>query len=239
MDESGWRVGGHLWWLWAAVSDDTTVYGILPGRGYEQAVQLLGEDFDAFLVHDAWSIYYKFIHAYHQSCNGHLLHRCDLLLEQATPAAALFPGRVKAILLKGLDLRDRHADGQLSDHGLASLTGKLEAELTRQLDRNYRNDDNRKLAKHLRHEFPYLFTYLKCPGLEATNWRGEQAIRPAVVARKVWGGNRTPAGAHAQEILTSVFRTARQRDCDVMAELSGLLRSPEPFVIDFTRPVRC
>lgn len=239
MDESGWRVGGRLCWLWAAVSDDTTVYGILPGRGYEQAVQLLGEDFDAFLIHDGWSIYYQFIHAYHQSCNRHLINRCDLLLENAKPGAAVFPRAVKAILLKGLDLRDRYADRQLSEHGLASLTGKLEAELLRRIDRDYRNDANRKLAKHLRHEFPYLFTYLKCPGLEATNWRGEQAIRPAVVARKVWGGNRTPEGAHAQEILTSVFRTSRQRDCDAMTELSALLRSPEPFVIDFNPSVRC
>ena len=239
MDESGWRVGGRLWWLWAAVSDDTTIYGILPGRGYKQAVQLLGEDFDAFLIHDGWSIYYQFLHAYHQSCNRHLINRCDLLLENATPATAVFPRNVKAILLKGLDLRDRYAQGQLSDHGLASVTGKLEAELIRLIDRDYRNDPNRKLAKHLCHEFPYLFTYLKCPGLEATNWRGEQAIRPAVVARKVWGGNRTPNGAHAQEILTSVFRTSRERDCDVRSELSGLLRSPEPFVLDFSRPDRC
>jgi len=31
MDESGWKVGGHPWWLWVAVTSDTTVYGILPG----------------------------------------------------------------------------------------------------------------------------------------------------------------------------------------------------------------
>jgi transposase len=239
MDESGWRVGGRLWWLWAAVTEDTTVYGILPGRGYEQAAQLLGEDFDAFLVHDGWRIYYRFIHAHHQSCNGHLIHRCDLLLEDAGPAAAAFPGQVKTILLKGLDLRDRYAAGQLSDQGLASLSGKLEAQLLDLIERDYRNDANRKLANHLRHEFAYLFTYLKCPGLEATNWRGEQAIRPAVVARKVWGGNRTANGAHAQQILTSVLRTSRQRDSDVLADLSALLRSPEPFVIDFSHPARC
>jgi transposase len=32
-----------------------------------------------------------------------------------------------------------------------------------------------------------LFTFLNCPSLEATNWPAEQAIRPVVVARKVWG----------------------------------------------------
>ena len=31
--------------------------------------------------------------------------------------------------------------------------------------------------------------------LPAANYLGEQAIRPAVVNRKVWGGNRTDRGA--------------------------------------------
>jgi transposase len=46
--------------------------------------------------------------------------------------------------------------------------------------------------------------------IEPTNWRAEQAIRPAVVNRKVWGGNRTATGAKAQSILLSVFETARR-----------------------------
>jgi transposase len=47
--------------------------------------------------------------------------------------------------------------------------------------------------------------------VQATNWRAEQAIRPAVVTRKVWGGNRTWAGAGAWKVLASVLRTASQQ----------------------------
>ena len=36
-----------------------------------------------------------------------------------------------------------------------------------------------------------LFTFLRVPGVQATNWRAEYAIRPPVVCRKAWGGNRT------------------------------------------------
>jgi transposase len=43
-------------------------------------------------------------------------------------------------------------------------------------------------SRHLLRERDALFTFLNCPGLEATNWRAEQAIRPMVVARKVWIG---------------------------------------------------
>src|SRR5438094_8205748 len=53
-----------------------------------------------------------------------------------------------------------------------------------------RSPENQRFAKHLLHEYDRLFLYLNCPGLEATNWRGEQAIRPAVVARKVWDASR-------------------------------------------------
>jgi transposase len=241
MDESGWRVGACPWWLWAVVMEDTTVYGIMPGRGYDEAVRLLGADYDGFLVHDGWSIYYRFKKAFHQSCTRHLINRCNEMLESSSPAAAVFPSNVKAILLKGLNLRDRYFDGGISDHGLVSATGRLEASMERLLGPTYRSQPNRRLAKHLDHEFDHLFTYLKCPGLEATNWRGEQAIRPAVVARKVWGGNRTENGAHIQEVLTSVLRTSHQRGVDPLPNLAALLRSPKPYVLKFKslHPARC
>jgi len=238
MDETGWRVGGNRWWLWVAVTEDTTVYGIMPGRGYEDAVRLIGAEFDGFLIHDGWGVYYRFERAFHQSCNGHLIARCSEMMKTATNRVAVFPRNVKAILLKGLDLRDRWAEGKISDHGLASATGRLEAELDRLLDVRYGSPENQRLANHLDHEFDHLFTYLRCPGLEATNWRGEQAIRPAVVTRKVWGGNRTENGARTQGILTSVFRTGKQRGTDMLTALAGILRSPKPHILQFDSPLR-
>ena len=71
-----------------------------------------------------------------------------------------------------------------------------------------------------------VFTFLHFPDLEATNWRAEQALRPAVVTRKVWGGNRTPQGAHTQEVLTSVLQTCRQQKRSAIPLLVEMLRSP-------------
>ena len=61
---------------------------------------------------------------------------------------------------------------------------------------------------HLRRERDAMFTFLYCPGLDATNYRAEQAIRPMVVTRKFWGGNRTEQGAHTQSVLVRVYRPA-------------------------------
>ena len=66
----------------------------------------------------------------------------------------------------------------------------------------------------------------------AFNWRAEQAIRPAVVTRKVCGGNRSWKGAASQQILASVIRTTTQRQHNPHTVLADLLhaRTPTPAV---------
>jgi transposase len=222
IDETGWNVEAQLRWLWVAVSEQVIFCDILPGRGFEQAASLLGAHYQGWLTHDGWAVYYKFLRAGHQSCISHLLRRCREMAAVSTPAAAGFPLQVKAILEKGLALRDRYRKREISRHGLWTGTGRLEAELDRLLARPYRDSANRRLAKHLGRERPYLFTFLYCPGLDATNNAAERALRPLVVARKNWGGNRTEQGARAQAVLTSILASARQQGknpLDVLIEL--------------------
>jgi len=95
---------------------------------------------------------------------------------------------------------------------------------------------NRRLLQHLRTERPALFTCVTRPDVEATNWQAEQAIRPAVVTRKVCGGNRSAPGAATQQIVASVLRTAWQQDRDPLELLVALQRSPHPIVADFRLP---
>jgi transposase len=79
-----------------------------------------------------------------------------------------------------------------------------------------------------------LFTFLRCPGLVATNWRADQAIRPMVVTRKVWGGNRTSRGAHAQNILVSILQTCRQQLPSASSILQKMVCASQPKPLDLT-----
>jgi transposase len=232
MDETGWKVGGRLQWLHVAVSAQVTVYAILPGRGYEQAVAILGTEYDGFLTHDGWAPYYRFQLAFHQSCLAHLLKRCREMAQVASPAALAFPRAVENLLLKSLELRDRYERGEVSKRGLSIATGKLEAKLDRMLETRHRNPANRRLARHLEHELLWLFTFLHCPGLDATNNAAERAIRGMVIARKVWGGSRTWEGARTQQILVSVLRTCWQQGKDAFTRCLRLLRAPRAVILD-------
>ncbi len=90
-------------------------------------------------------------------------------------------------------MRDRCNPGEVSEHGLASARGRLAARLGRLIDAPPPLEDAERFAKHLANEFPVVFLFLCDPSIDATNWRAEQAIRPAGVTRKVCGGNGSAA----------------------------------------------
>jgi len=122
-----------------------------------------------------------------------------------------------------LALRDRRDDGTIGSHGLAVVRGRLEKRLDRLLQANVSHPGNRKFQKHLVGHRQEILTFLYEPDIEATNWPAEQAVRPLVVNRKVFGGNRTPAGGHAQEVLGSVFATLTQRAWDTLSFVSHII----------------
>src|SRR2546425_354735 len=82
------------------------VYDILPGRGFYEAASLVGADYDGWLTHDGWAVYYEVSES--GPSRLHLIRRCRDMAAVATPAAARFPRRVKAVLEEGLALRDRY-----------------------------------------------------------------------------------------------------------------------------------
>lgn len=227
-DETGWKVGGRSAWMHVLVGKEATYYQIAQRRGAEVAQGVLGRDWKGALIHDGWSPYDSFKQATHQQCLDHLRRRCQRILLSATRGAVHFPRRILQLIEMAFAIRRKHEAGAIDAdsaamHGLA-LTVWLE-ELA---SGRFTYEPNQRLAKHLKRHIWQWFWFLIEPGLDATNWQAEQAIRPGVVNRKVWGGNRTWQGAGPQGSITSVLRTCAQRGRDGFHYLRRLLCSPHP-----------
>lgn len=233
MDETGWRLAAGKGWLHVAVTLRLTLYHIDRQRGFAAATKLLAAGYTGVLSHDGWQPYYRYTAAVHQSCLGHLYRRCDALLMTADPAhPPFFAGAVLDFLGQAFAIERRLRTGAIHPHGQRVLLGRMEHTLERLLAQPIANSPlQQRLQKHLRHEAPYLLTFLYCPEAETTSNRAERAIRPAVVARKTWGGNRTAPGAHTQAVLMSVFATYRQQRATALPEIAQLLRTPTPFLL--------
>lgn len=235
-DETGWKIGGRKSWMWDFVTNACTLYVIRPSRGVGVLSEVLGMDYAGRMTHDGWSVYNRLRQATHQQCLQHLLRRAHEIIEQLGARTARFAVKTRDFILNALTLRDRKNSGQISEHGFAVARGITRNRLRGLLSAAPKNKVCRTFRNHMKNHENEILTFLDVENLEATNWPAEQAIRPAVVNRKVSGGNRTPTGAHALEVLASLFATCRQNALDTLTTLSHFLRTPASRSITLPAP---
>jgi transposase len=224
-DETGWRIGGHPAWLHAWVGDDgATLYAIDPQRSADVLEKVIGSDWSGSMTHDGCASYDRFADAVHQQCVDHALRRARGLLDKHTGAAKIFPRQVIDLFTDALQQRDQfnvaNADHDCRERAFDDYTQRL-CDLTR---RWRLNPDNERFAKHLYNHAACWFVFLVNPDIPATNHRAEQALKTPIVNRKVWGGNRTNAGAEAQEVTCSVLQTCKNKAADAFSYLSNAFR---------------
>jgi transposase len=212
-DETGWRLGGHRVWLHVGVADDgATCFAIDPRRSGEVLQEVIGIGWSGSMTHDGYSTYdTRFPDAVHQQCVAHVLRRAHTMAENAGGRAKDFPRQVIALFQDALDVRDHFLAGRLSEQQLLGAHEDYTERLAELSHRPRSNEANAGLAQHLDNHTGSWFMFLADPSIPATNYRAEQALRGPIVNRKVWGGNRTPAGKEAQEVISSVLATCSQR----------------------------
>jgi transposase len=225
-DETGWHEGGLAAWLHAWVGDWATAYVIDSQRSAAVLARVIGVDWDGTMIHDGFSSYNaQFPEAIHQQCLAHLLRRARMLEEQAEGGGVRFPRQVIALLTEAIHERNRCTRGEISLARLTDRRDEFDQRLWELLDRPRQVPEQATFAKHLANHADAIFTFVTDPFVDATNWQAEQAIRPAVVNRKVWGGNRTAAGSHAQGVLMSVLETCRRHGKSALSHISQTLRA--------------
>ena len=227
MDETGWRIGGYGAWLWVGAATGVTVYEVAWSRGFGDAVKILPANYTGTLVRDGWSTYRRYESASQQTCIAHLLRRCHEMKMDNPPEHRDVPCLMSQILHEALAARELPMRRRKAV--VKELSKQVEALAA--MDQPY--DPNRRLVAHVagEHDRGALFSFLTHDGVEATNWRGETGVRPAVVNRKTWGGNRTESGAVVQGRIMTFLRTATQQGVDAIELLVTLAREPMPGVV--------
>jgi transposase len=236
-DETGWRVAGQSAWLHAWVAPRATCYAIDRHRKADVLERLIGRGWSGRMVHDGFASYDRFEAATHQQCLGHILRRLRDLEAKAKRGAVHYPRKLIALFTEAIHLRNRYLKGEVTAEQLARARKTFDGRLRGLAWPAREVPAYETLSEHLWRHLDEWFTFLSHPEIEPTNWEGEQAIRPAVVNRKVWGGNRTWAGARAQEVLMSVLETCKRAGHPGLEFVSQTLRAfgnpllPRPILL--------
>jgi transposase len=229
-DETGWKIGGHPAWLWDFADRHATLYRVRTSRGHEEVVEALGEAYPGILVSDCL-LAYDPLNFRKSMCAAHLLKQCSEIEQSKSWGAVRFSRRMAALLRRATALKRRH--GTIGDHGSAVLRGKVHAELDRLLAGTYTDQDNARLARRLRKHRESVLRSLDRDGVDATNNLAEREGRPAVIARKLWAGNRAEARAEAHAVLARVSRTYRRQGRDILHAVITLLCYGPGHVLEF------
>ena len=87
-----------------------------------------------------------------------------------------------------------------------------------------------KAVQYALNEKRYLYGFLDDPGIEISNNRAENAIRPFVVGRKNWLFSDSPKGAEASAVLYSLMISAKMNGLNAEEYLVRLFQSSDPVL---------
>jgi len=213
IDETGWKNKGKRCYLWTFVALRAVFFLISPSRGAKVLKEVLGEHFDGIITsddHSAYNSYHK--KGIRQLCWPHLIRKLKALKDgRSSPHAYCFAknmlkeagtiftiwhafkangGSREQLWEKTLPIQER-----IRDYCQIFLGSKDPLVCTR--------------AKKTLANFDHLFTFLKYEGVDPTNNRAEQNLRPAVQWRKICFGSQSNIGMRFTERLSSVVGTCR------------------------------
>ena len=222
-DETGWRVNGVTFWLWAFATREYCYYVIDRRRGAGVVKRVLGALFPGILITDFWGAYNAIEALAKQRCYFHLFTEFVKVDQRNTSVAWRCFRKTLARLLK-----DAVRLGERRQQDPPATFARRKAKLHKRLDEliatPVSDADAKRLIKRLRRHRGELFTFLDHAGVSPYNNHAEQQMRTAVHTRKVCQQNRSLNGAKTHAILMTLFRSA---------QLQGL--NPVEYLLQLTK----
>jgi transposase len=200
VDETTWKQGQTLEWLWLMCNSAAAFFMLHRNRS-KAAFRALIQEWQGILVSDDYSVYQQWVHG-RQSCLAHLIRHAKGLSERSNPALS----RPGAWALKELRLLCRMAKKPPS----VGQWNMFYARLIRLIGL-YREqpDDLGKFVRRLQSEMDCLWLFLQENGVAPTNNHAERTLRFAVLWRKRSFGTRVEKGNSFVERILSLRQTCR------------------------------
>jgi transposase len=215
MDESPTQQGSHKAWLWTAVADRLTVFGVRLSRAATLLDDWLGKTFNGVINCDRAKMYWA--HGRLQWCWAHLKRDFQALIDAGEGQAKRLGHELLRPTGELFNLWARYRDGTLTRRGwlrkMQPLRQTVEALLLRgAFSASVRL---RGICNPLYDHRQRLWTFLEVAGVEPTNNASERALRHAVIWRKLSFGTQSAAGSRFVETLLTVIETCRQQNRSV------------------------
>ncbi len=221
VDETTWKEGKTLLWLWVFCNAQFAAYWI-GHRSAEIIDNVLDADFKGWLMTDGYSVYRRY--PKRLRCWAHLIRKAKGLKESFSADARAF-GEATLRLLNALmhavrEAREQPPDSPLSETYQPALT---EYQRLCEAMQQSTHEKTRALANEMLNDWEAIFKVLQHPEQPLTNNEAERSLRHCVILRQISHGTRSETGTRVFAILASVVETCRRRQQSPWVYLATLI----------------
>ena len=221
-DETGAQVDGQKSWHWVFYTLAAVLHVIKPSRGADVIQGVMGEHQTEVWGSDCLASQLKAPAELWQICLAHQLRNLQAVIERYPTA---FWARAMQVLFRyAIHLGNQRDQLSIQQYQVEIL--RIEWLCDRLLDRTLDQKEARRLQKRYRKHREHLFVFLYRSDVPPTNNVSEQALRTAVVHRKVTGGFRSQWGADAYAAIASVIDTAALHGVNAFDAIQELVGKP-------------
>lgn len=228
LDESPWREGGVLLWLWVFITRHTACYWI-GYRTREILDNVLPRDFKGWVMTDGYQAYRSFPNRLR--CWAHLLRKTKGLIECLDIEGQAFGFQVRQLMgdLKNdiIEWRKIHPDQHVRTDDIANNFADRLNRFRKQclMASKSEHEKTAALAKEFLNDWDAIFRVLLYPAFPLTNNEAERALRHWVLLRRISHGTKTDVGSRSLALLASVIDTCRLRSASSLDYLSDVIRA--------------
>jgi len=217
IDESPTKEGRAKAWVWTFVAQTFTFFACRTSRAAEALQKLLGATYGGVIQCDRARMYWCYGRL--QWCWAHLKRDFQALIDD--------PCRTKQRLGRDLmkptkelfALWQKVRDGTISRRTFRRRMQPIRQRVDALMLRGYFNALTCNFCKELVEHADHLWTFIEVEDVEPTNNAAEQALRHAVIWRKLSFGTQSAAGSEFVERLLTVIETCRRRSQNVFSWL--------------------
>ena len=223
-DETSWKPGGKLCWLWAAATAGVAAFTIHAGRGAVGLTALLGIEIQGIVCSDRWGPYDRVPESRRQVCWAHLERDFQKVVDRGGDGARVGKAGqriVKRVFAAWHAFEDRAIAREQLKERLAPVIRRMNGVLLE----GFTGDDPTVAAfcGNLLELEQALWTFAREEGVGPTNNHIERLLRRAVLWRKRSFGSQSEAGCRFVERILTVVQTRRLQDKSVLEYLHDAL----------------
>lgn len=223
IDESPTKEGPAKAWVWTFVAATFTLFSCRTSRAADVLKELLGETYTGVIHCDRARMYWCLGPL--QWCWAHLKRDFQALIDDPGPTKKRLGHDLMRPTKELFALWSKVRDGTISQRSFRRQMQSIRQRVDALLLRGYYNPLTYNFCKELVEHRDHLWTFVEVDGVQPTNNAAEQALRHAVIWRKLSFGTQSAAGSHFVERMLTVIETCRRQSRNVFSWLVATVQA--------------